>query len=317
MATEAKKAEGGVGILVWGLGIVASIAVVTVVLAAFIHFFVGADIWLIEAKNTGTAAYWGQLGDFIGGMLNPVLSFFALLAVLISLRSQSAELRAARAEAKAAQTILEQQTSIAREQSRLFERQNFESAFFGLLGVFSKSVDSVTYYDGTQDQHGKKAFKRASKQNSFERLILVGVDPGAGAEFIRRYAEETIWEKCGESFVGHFQLLLEVLVYIDSFGSPVVSHSFKEWRQLFISNMALDSVETELGKKSYARIIKASLSPGEKVMLAVYCMTSSGIKICDHVAKFGLLEDFRLKINDEHFQEALRKVGAIRATKDN
>lgn len=315
MATEAKKAESEAGSIVLWLGVVAAVAVLIVVSAAVAHFFFGGDIWWIEAKNTTTAAYWGQLGDFIGGMLNPVLSFFALLAVLLSLRSQSAELRAARDEAKAAQKILEQQTTIAKEQSKLFERQNFESAFFGLLNLFSKSVDSVTYYDGTQDQRGRLAFKRATKQHSFERMILVGNDLGAGADLIIGYAVETVWNKCGDSFVGHFQLLLEVLIYIDSFGSPDVSHSMREWKRLFISSLIFDSIDTEAGKKIYAKILKASLSPGEKGMLAVYCMTVEDKQICEYVAKFGLLNDFHLKINDEYLQEALLKVGAIKVSK--
>ncbi|MGU2089366.1 putative phage abortive infection protein [Pseudomonas aeruginosa] len=315
VATEANKTAGEAGSIVLWLGGVAAVVVLIVVLAAVVHFFFGGDIWWIEAKNTDTAAYWGQLGDFIGGMLNPVLSFFALLAVLLSLRSQSAELRAAREEAKVAQKILEQQTRIAQEQSKLFERQNFESSFFGLLEVFSKSVDSVTYFDGTKTQYGKQAFQQASKKYSLERLALAGREPGDGADMVIRYSEDTVWDGCRESFLGSFQLLLEILVYIDSFGSPIVSQSMREWRKNFIASLISDSVDTESGKKVYAKIIKATLSPGVKKMLAVYCMTKSGTQLCEYVGRFNLLDGYCLKINDVYFQEALRKVGAVKAVK--
>ncbi len=37
-------------------------------------------------------AAWGQFGDFLGGVLNPLLSFLALLAVVKNLRLQAEQL---------------------------------------------------------------------------------------------------------------------------------------------------------------------------------------------------------------------------------
>lgn len=311
MATEAKKTEGETGGLLCWLGGVAAFAVVAVVLAAVFHFFVGVDIWLVEAKNTGTAAYWGQLGDFVGGMLNPVLSFFALVAVLISLRSQSAELRAARSEAQAAQSVLEQQTRIFREQSKLVERQNFESVFFGVLQLYSKGLEAVTYFTGSRELKGREAFVGSTKKYRLERVMQPEGKNLSGADLLIWHAQDVFWEQQRDVFSSHYLMLKELLSYIDSFGSPVVSKTLDVWRSA-ISSMIDTQFRDDSGVKAvYSQIVKATLSPPEVHMLALYCLTNEGAEICPLVKKFKLLEGFKIDSNNESAQAALRGVGAI------
>lgn len=311
MATEANKTKGEAESFVWWLGSVAAIAVVVVVLAAVFHFFVGVDILWIEAKNTPTAAYWGQLGDFIGGMLNPVLSFFALLAVLISLRSQSAELRAAREEALAAQNVLEQQTKIFREQSKLVERQNFESVFFGILQMYSKSLESISYWTGTTAMEGKAAFLGAARKYRLDRVYLDPNIKRSGVSILISHAENHFWNEQKDVFGSHFLLLKELLHYIDSFGSPLVSKSLERWLSAKIASDILSSKDIDSGKQVYARIVKATFSQSELQVLALYCLTNAGIDICPLVKRFGLLTGIELVLNGESAREALLQVGAI------
>jgi hypothetical protein len=47
---------------------------------------------LLIPLNEKTMAAWGQFGDFLGGVLNPLLSFLALLAVVKNLRLQSEQM---------------------------------------------------------------------------------------------------------------------------------------------------------------------------------------------------------------------------------
>ena len=53
--------------------------------------------WLFFHSNPLSAnpSDWGPFGDFIGGVTNPILSFFALLALLLTLVVQSRQLEAA------------------------------------------------------------------------------------------------------------------------------------------------------------------------------------------------------------------------------
>lgn len=67
---------------------VAVIVSAIVFLALITHFFFGLDIWLVSIKNFDSAQYWGQLGDFFGGMLNPVLSFAAFYMLIQTYNKQ-------------------------------------------------------------------------------------------------------------------------------------------------------------------------------------------------------------------------------------
>lgn len=308
---EANKPEDEAGKLIWWLGGISAVAVVAVVLTAFLHFFVGADIWFIEAKNTTTAVYWGQLGDFVGGMLNPVLSFFALLAVLISLRSQSAELRAARAEARAAQNVLEQQTKIFREQSKLVERQNFESVFFGVLQLYLKGLESLTYFTGSREVKGRDAFVTATKRYRLERVMQGHGSDLTGADLIIWHAQNVFWADQRDAFSSHYQMLKELLLYVDSFGSPVVSKALDVWRSAISSILDSQLKDDAAAKTVYSQIVKATFSPSEVHLLALYCLTKDGEDICPLVKKFKILEGFAIDGNNESAEAALRRAGAI------
>jgi uncharacterized membrane protein len=62
---------------------------------------------------------WGTFGDFIGGTLNPILSFFALIALLLTIILQSRELEATREELKRSASAHEKQVNyISGQQQR-------------------------------------------------------------------------------------------------------------------------------------------------------------------------------------------------------
>lgn len=52
---------------------------------------------------------WGAFGDFVGGTLNPILSFMALIALLLTIILQSRELEATREELSRSATAQEKQ----------------------------------------------------------------------------------------------------------------------------------------------------------------------------------------------------------------
>jgi hypothetical protein len=66
-----------------------------IVLAAWVAYLamLGSPVGAGEAR-----AVWGQLGDFIGGVTNPLLSFLALIALLMTVKLQADQLNAAREE---------------------------------------------------------------------------------------------------------------------------------------------------------------------------------------------------------------------------
>ncbi len=82
------------------------IALVVALGGIYIAFF------SLRLPVSSSPAEWGQMGDFFGGMLNPILAFASFIALLYTIRIQSEELRLTRREfeksVKAQQRIAEE-----------------------------------------------------------------------------------------------------------------------------------------------------------------------------------------------------------------
>lgn len=254
-----------------------------------LHFQLGLDIPLVGIKNFSTAAYWGQIGDFVGGILNPILSFIALLAVVINLRMQSSELKIARAEAREAQETQAQQTKIFRQQSNLIERQSFESVFFGLLQLHSRNVENLRIWVDNSEYKGAEVFGQMADRYSLRDLHL-GVLPGQSVEEeLRSHAQR--FYNFSNSRLGHyFRTLYELLLYVDNLGnarrtSPL-SVKLASVNKLFPENLGL--------KRTYAGIISASFNSSEVECVLIYCMTVEGEAMRKLCEKYGLLKHVSL-----------------------
>jgi Putative phage abortive infection protein len=100
---------------------------------------------------------WGQFGDFIGGVLNPLVSLAALFALVVSVRMQRSELNDTRAE-------LIEARKVATEQSKTADQQRREQRFFDLLNLYQRTVDSV----GWSETRGKSAI--SNWRYNFDRI---------------------------------------------------------------------------------------------------------------------------------------------------
>jgi uncharacterized membrane protein len=68
---------------------------------------------------------WGIFGDFIGGTLNPILSFFSLIALLLTIIFQSKELESTRKELFRSTSAQESTEKMLQKQSKTLARQQF------------------------------------------------------------------------------------------------------------------------------------------------------------------------------------------------
>jgi len=221
-------------------------ALILLVIACYLVNFLGAF--------SDDKAVWGQFGDYFGGVLNPILSFFALIAVLLSLRSQSKEVAAARKEASAA-------IAMQLEQTKVFQQQSFESAFFGLIQLHLKNLERVRAPDGV-DGHGT-VFELISIKFNLDR-----VDDGIDLKIPRatggiQYNQHQVYSYCngfmtsyGHKIAYYFATLEEIIKYIDSASRP-------------------KSVDPE----QYVSIFKSLLSPEEIECLLMYAVSERGKSI--------------------------------------
>lgn len=70
-------------VAIWPFMLAASVAIIAAILAYALWAYPGCD----DEK-----ALWGQFGDFMGGTLNPILSFLALIALVRTLALQNKQL---------------------------------------------------------------------------------------------------------------------------------------------------------------------------------------------------------------------------------
>ena len=110
-------------------------------------------LWKFNGLAFGdTADVWGQMGDYFGGMLNPIFAFASFMALLYTIRIQSEELRMTREElsksAAAAQLSaelekqnLEQQRINNSEQLRIAQYQSISTQ----LQEKSKVINNTLY----------------------------------------------------------------------------------------------------------------------------------------------------------------------------
>lgn len=92
-------------------------------------------------------AGWGQLGDYFGGLLNPVFSFLTILALALTLILQSRELKLSREELELSRVELRNSAEALRAQNKAIDRQSFEQTFFAWLNTYREILASIEHTD--------------------------------------------------------------------------------------------------------------------------------------------------------------------------
>ena len=121
--------------LLWVLG-GAAVAAFLIVLGLYISYFKNLSV-------TNDSATWGTFGDYLGGTLNPIISFLALIGLLYTIHQQAQEMQATREELKQAAEQQRQQVEQQSRQSEIFNLQQFESTFFSLLEQHNKAAEKI------------------------------------------------------------------------------------------------------------------------------------------------------------------------------
>jgi hypothetical protein len=81
--------------------------------------YVGYFWWYLEAELSRDPAAWGAFGDYLGGILNPSVAFFAFLLLAKSVRIQSKELRETTEALRGASTAQAEQVAVQKAAARM------------------------------------------------------------------------------------------------------------------------------------------------------------------------------------------------------
>lgn len=249
-------------------------AIATVAWLLCKRFLRDEDIPFVEFKELQVIQYWGQLGDFFGGVLNPILSFVAILAVLYTIRLQSRELGEAREETKIANRTLAKQTEV-------FERQNFDSVFFRMLEVHARLLMDVDR-SVTQGKHKDSLFVLICSELS-EACSFGVLDEDSLRELAAGYMESR-----DQVLKHYFRNMYQICKMID------------DTRFHRIPNDGLGRITPRMRrrfarinyerKRFYANILRGQLSSQEMQVLFLNCLTPQGLGLKYYVEKFSMLK---------------------------
>ncbi len=97
---------------------------------------IGLYFFNFNAALSNDQGVWGEFGDFIGGILNPLFSIIALFALLHTIKLQSFELNKSTEQ-------LERSAEALTSQNVYNARQQFDSNFFQLMSRYDRCVDNL------------------------------------------------------------------------------------------------------------------------------------------------------------------------------
>lgn len=140
------------------------ILIITACATLFIGIVFSIYIYHFNGEYSSSLNQWGLTGDFFGGVLNPLLSFFALLALLYTIKQNQKELSLTRKE-------LSETKNIHQEQKGLSEKQVFESTYFNLLRDFVEYKDSIRFHVDNVDYFGQHALRKLINHYSAEKKL--------------------------------------------------------------------------------------------------------------------------------------------------
>ncbi|WP_336289726.1 putative phage abortive infection protein [Aeromonas dhakensis] len=217
-------------------------AILSIILTLIIYFY------NFNGSLSTDHQRWGTFGDFMGGTLNPILSFISLIALLITLTLQSKELEASREELERSATAQEKSENSLKKQSDILIRQQFEQTFFSLLEQHNATLENISTpswrlmnYCSDIDIVRKSVFKASSLNE----------------------AKDMLEEKNG--YCGHyFRILYQLLKFIATNipGGEIGSGFEKD--KIIKSRMALN-------EKMYSNIVRSFLSYDLSQLLAINC----------------------------------------------
>jgi hypothetical protein len=237
---------------------------------------------VVRAAGVG-ADTLGQTGDFIGGMLNPLLSFVAFLGVLYSISLQRRDFRIQREDLAATQAE-------ARLQKDALARQGFEATFFRMLSLHQEVLNSIDLIVSKPKGaiRGRDCFRtfHTRLEGCYGNQVRAG-KPEAEA-IVDGYAD--FWGQHSQEMGHYFRYLFNICRFVHQANVPTLP----------------DEVTKPSVKYRYMRILRAQLSDFELAMLFYNMHTENGEKFKFYSREYNLLDNmpYKLAFSITHLEEA-------------
>ena len=247
---------------------------------AYLDVQTNTQIWYSNTSNNeavSRAEALGLTGDFLGGVLNPVLSFFSFLALLFTLRLQRRELNATMEELRRSTIAQEHSVQLLSEQIRSQKLDAFENTFFSLLKLHNSTFEKINANDLPPAQYAEAMARGKGQEVGSILQQLMGL---ARSQPDLERARELLMADHNE--IDHFiSILFEMLNFVE---------------QKFPGS---DPAEQHF----YANILKAIINQDTFEAVAMYAATndpdSPYAAFKQLIEKYRLLEELDLR-HPEH-----------------
>lgn len=220
---------------------------VVIVLAVFSFYFISFSGPLSDDPER-----WGAFGDFVGGTLGAILSFFAFIALLFTIHIQSKELAATREELSRSATAQENTEATFKKQSEILSRQQFEQTFFSLLEQHNSTLNEIL--TASSGRIGERTKLEEIKRSIFNATTL---------------CEAKINLEQKNHMCGHyFRILYQLLKFIaTNIPNSEIGLNFEKSKIV-----ELPLIENE---KMYSNIVRSFINYDVSQILAVNCYCES------------------------------------------
>lgn len=219
---------------------------------------------------TENPAAWGTFGDFIGGLMNPLVSVLTLFVAISVWKLQKAELELTRNEMAQTKEAMEDQAKTAEQQRR-------EQRFFDLLKIYTDALNAIGFtekFEETRVHHvGKHAFRFliSSYKSPLAAVIHAFEKPSQWGSYLTPPTEPS-------NLVEEWRKV-----------SPLLDHYFRT-TSLVLNELEL-LFEEERERRRYGTLLLTQLSGDEVFLIAMNLIYSeTGDEMKDVVIKFGLLK---------------------------
>ncbi|MGX9416571.1 putative phage abortive infection protein [Vibrio sp. WJH972] len=244
---------------------------ITFVVVGFIFWF-----WVINKQELSVdSTVWGAFGDFVGGILNPVIAFLAFYWLTRSVLIQKKEL-------SETQKVLAQTEIATAAQARTLEKQRFENSFYSLLEQMNNVASELKAND---ERRSDRKSKLKILHSSILAKLLVNDD--ITIEQHLKNTNKHMLKKskfCNHYFRVIYHLLKFILINFESGHSVAFEQALKR-----------DLTEEE---KFYSNIVRSFLDNETIQLLAINC-------ICEEDSDFykyrQLLERYEM-LEHVHFE---------------
>lgn len=207
----------------------------------------------------------GVMGDYFGGMLNPLFSLLGLIFIGVTIVQGQRSLKLSKTELELSRKELEASSEALKAQSKTLEMQRFEDTFFSLLNQLNQILNEVTRKRENEGAFSSPSIMLTALGKSYKPEY--GFCPGHPDLFLKCAKDELL--RNPDVLSQYFRVLYQILKFI-SMKCPETNVKGPFSAKTLGLSLASD------GEKFYSNILRSFVSGDLYFLLVINCYSGEG-----------------------------------------